>query len=248
MHIAGGSSPLNRLRSLSKQNRLNRLEKNRGIECQILVLDVIEIVLQFLPGIVDRCAVRILNLRPTSQPRRDQLPLFVVGELLRQLLNKVRTLRARTDKVHVTAQDVPELWDLIDPNLTNNTTDARHALVVCLSPNRPIFLGIDAHRTKFHHRKNAPLFANAFLPVENWPARFEFDQDCRDGSDRQRKNRSHKCDYTMHAGANKFIEAGPATAAGKDQPRWPNHVEQHTTGQSFVKGSAFFNRNLAREA
>src|SRR5207253_3469422 len=119
MHIAGGSSPLNRLRSLSKQNRLNRLEQNRGIECQILVLDVIEIVLQFLSGIVDRCAVRILDLRPTCQARRDQMPLFVVGDLLRQLLDKVRTLSPWAAKVHVAAQDVPELWDLIDPNLTD---------------------------------------------------------------------------------------------------------------------------------
>jgi len=66
----------------AKQDRLDRFEQNRRVERQALVLDVVKIVLQFLPGVLDRSAVRILDLRPAREPGRDQMALFVEGNFL----------------------------------------------------------------------------------------------------------------------------------------------------------------------
>src|SRR5438067_1037690 len=46
-----------------EQNRLHRLEQDHCVEHQALVLDVVEIVLQFLPRVFDGRAVWIFDLR-----------------------------------------------------------------------------------------------------------------------------------------------------------------------------------------
>ena len=96
---------------------------NGGVEHQALVLDVIEIVLELLPRIFNRSAIGILDLRPTGQARRDQVSLFVISNLLGKLRDKVRALGTRTDEIHVAAQDVPELRNLVDANLANDPAD-----------------------------------------------------------------------------------------------------------------------------
>src|SRR5258708_14078788 len=124
--------------STAEQNRFDRLKHNDRIECQALVLDVVKLVLQLLPRVFDRRAVRILDLRPAGQARRDQMPLFVIRNFLSQLGHKMRTLRTRADKAHVAAQDVPELRNLVDANLAYETAHARRAIVFRLCPDRAV--------------------------------------------------------------------------------------------------------------
>src|SRR6185503_5280821 len=80
-----------------KQNDLDRLKQDDRIKNQTVILDVEKVVLKFLARVFNRGAVRILDLRPTGQSRRDQMSLFVVGDLLRELGHEVRTLGTRAD-------------------------------------------------------------------------------------------------------------------------------------------------------
>src|SRR4029434_9998609 len=103
----------------------------------------------------NRSAIGIFDLRPTSQARRDQVSLLVIINLLRQLRDKVRALRTRADEIHIAAQDAPKLRNLVDANLAYDPADTSHAIVTATGPNGSVFFGIDAHRTKLHHRKSA---------------------------------------------------------------------------------------------
>src|ERR1051326_4786470 len=94
------------------------------------------------------------------------------------------TLRSRPDKVHVAAQDVPELRNLVNADFANDAPDARHAIVAVAGPNRSILLSVRAHRAKLHQRKRATVFTDALLLVKNRPARIDLDQ-----------NRGHEGDW-----------------------------------------------------
>src|SRR5689334_15220473 len=78
----------------TEDDRLNGLEQNRRVEREALVLDVVEIVLQLLPRVFNRSAVRIFNLRPARQAGSDQVPLLVERNLLGELRDEVRALGA----------------------------------------------------------------------------------------------------------------------------------------------------------
>src|ERR1043166_4111674 len=79
------------LRSPSKQNRLDRLEHDGCVEHQALVLQIVQVVLQFLLRIFDRGAVWIFDMRPAGQARLNQVPLLVVFDFLSELRYEVRT-------------------------------------------------------------------------------------------------------------------------------------------------------------
>src|ERR1043166_2880731 len=159
-----------------KQDYFDRLKDDDCVENQTLVLDVKKIVLKFLTRIFDRRAVRILDLRPTRQTRRDQMSLFVKRNLLGQLGHEVRTFRTWSNKTHLAFQNVPELRYLIDTNLANDAPDARRARIAFARPNRTTLFSVDAHRSKLRQDKRATVLADAFLLVKDRPARLELDQ------------------------------------------------------------------------
>src|SRR5207237_2287674 len=113
----------------AKKDRLYSFEQDRRVKRQTLVLDVVKVVLQLLLCVFDRGAVWILDLRPAGQPRRDQVPLFVVVNFPGQLRHKMWPLWSRADKVHVPTQNVPKLWYLIDANFVNDSTVTRNSFV-----------------------------------------------------------------------------------------------------------------------
>src|SRR5215204_934337 len=94
-----------------------------------MIFNVEQIVLKFLPCIFDRCAVGILDLGPTREPRRDQMSLLVKRDLLRELSYEMRALGPWPNEAHLTLQDVPELWDLIHADLAYYPADASGARV-----------------------------------------------------------------------------------------------------------------------
>src|SRR2546421_2528540 len=63
-----------------------------------------------------------VHLRPARQPRVDfEAPPLVGGVLL----NLVRERRTRPDDRHLTAEDVPELRQLVDREAAQDAADAR---------------------------------------------------------------------------------------------------------------------------
>src|SRR5204863_715630 len=118
------------------------------------------------------------------QARRDQVTLLVVIDFLSELRDEVGTLRPGPNKVHVPAEDVPELRNLVDANLANDATHTRHAIIAIARPNGSVLLSVNAHRAKLHHRKSASVFADALLLVKHWPVRIDLDQNGCDYHDR----------------------------------------------------------------
>src|SRR4030088_848252 len=98
------------------------------------------------------------------------MPLFVVGNLFRKLRNEVGPLRTRSDKVHLTAKNIPELRYLIDAKFTNYASHSRGAIVVRTSPYRAGFFRIHSHRAKLHYHESAAVFSYALLLVKNGSA------------------------------------------------------------------------------
>src|SRR5207248_7309366 len=82
----------------TEKNRLDRLEENCRIEREALILDVVKIVLQLLSRILNRSAIRILDLCPAGESRRDQMSLLVVGNLCGELSNEVRAFWTWADE------------------------------------------------------------------------------------------------------------------------------------------------------
>src|SRR5262245_37449703 len=201
-----------------KQDYFDRLKDNDCVQNQTLVLDVEKIVLKFLTSIFDRRSIRILDLRPASQTRRDQMSLFVKRDLLGQLGHEVRAFRTWSNKAHLAFQDVPELRYLINANLANDAPHARRAGIAFTGPNRTILFGVNSHRSKLCQHKRAAVLADAFLLVEDGPARLQFDQHSREQNDWQRKNCADERHQPVHRRAREFREFRLASTTSEDQP------------------------------
>src|SRR3989442_14621002 len=51
----------------------------------------------------------------------------------------------------------------------------------------------------------------------------------------------------MHRNASDLVNSGTPATAGKDQPRRPNHIQQHASGESFIERGALFDRYVTRQ-
>src|SRR5215203_5538014 len=131
-----------------KQNYFDRLKQDDCVKHQPVVLDIKKVVLKFLASVFYRRAIRIFNLRPARQPRRNQMPLFVEGNFLGKLGDEVRPFRTWSDKAHLALQNVPELWNLIYSNFAYDLANTRRPRVAFAGPNWSILFGVNSHRAK----------------------------------------------------------------------------------------------------
>src|SRR5690606_33128116 len=70
------------VRAFTGQDDPHRLEEDKGIQDQRVVLHVIQIVLELLRGIVDRSPVLVTNLRPPGDAGLDAVPHRIERNLL----------------------------------------------------------------------------------------------------------------------------------------------------------------------
>ena len=100
-----------------------------------MILYIVKIVLKLFLRVFNCGTVFVLDLGPARHPRLDAVSYCVVGDLLGELLHKVRSLRARSHKTHLTTQHVEQLWQLINSKASNDTANARHAGILSQCPN-----------------------------------------------------------------------------------------------------------------
>src|SRR6266536_3165768 len=131
----------------------------------------------------------------------------------------MRTLRAGTDKIHFTAQDIPELRYLINANLANNAADSGNSFIRFVCPYWSGLLSIKFHRAKLGKNEGASVFADTFLLVKNRSTRIDFNQNRRQHHERQRKKHPHQSYQSVYGVANNPTQPGLATSPGEDQPR-----------------------------
>src|SRR6266536_942455 len=131
--------------SASKKNDLDRFKQNDSVKYQTLIFDVKKIILKLLTSILYRCAIGIFDLCPTGQSWRDQMTLFVIGNLLSKLGHKVGAFGTGADEVHLTTKYVPKLGDLVDANLADNASHSGSPIITLDGPYRAFHLSIYAH-------------------------------------------------------------------------------------------------------
>src|SRR5262245_42020 len=122
------------LRPLPQDHDLHRVEQDRQVEEQRLVLDVEQVVLELLHRVLEARAVPIIDLRPARQPGLDDVALAEVGDLRRQLVDEHRPLGPRADDRHLADEHVEELRQLVEPRPPYEPSGARDPRVVLGRP------------------------------------------------------------------------------------------------------------------
>src|SRR4051812_40091408 len=107
-------------------------EHDLEIEQRAPILQVPEIALDALAEI--GVAAQPLDLRPAGDARRGIVACVVVHDLVLEVLDELRPLRARSDQAHFAAQHVPELRQLIDVPAPQKGADPQPARIVLRRP------------------------------------------------------------------------------------------------------------------
>lgn len=170
------------LLALHLQDHSHSAEHDFQVEPQRLVLDVIQIVLQFHHRIFDSGTIAIADLRPTGEARFGRESRAIERNLALQLANELRTLGARADHAHLTLDDVPRLRQLIDTSLADEAPHARDAVVILGGPfGLAIALGVLPHGTKLHHLELFAMQSHAILRVEDRARGIQLDGERNEG-------------------------------------------------------------------
>src|SRR3990167_2513556 len=102
-----------RLAPSREENDLDRVQQDQEIQEEGEVLDVVEIVLELLEGILQRGPVAVAHLRPAGDPRLHGEAFQVERDLLLELVDEFGPLGARADEAHVPDQHVEEMRQLV---------------------------------------------------------------------------------------------------------------------------------------
>ena len=157
------------------------------IEAHRPVLDVVQVVLDAL--LERRVAAPAVHLRPAGDAGLHLVAQHVLRDLVLELRDEMRPLRARPDDRHVAAQHVPELRQLVDVRAAQELAERRHAADRrSLRPHRPgLALGVVVHRAELDDRERLAVEAHPLLAVEDGAARRELDE----RRDEPERNRQH---------------------------------------------------------
>src|SRR5262249_29418029 len=159
----------------AEQHDFHGIDEDRYIEPEREALDVEEVVLELLPGVLDRCAVAAADRRVASDARLHAEALPEKGDFALEPLDEDGALGAGADEAHLADEHVPELRQLIDAGPAEEAADARDARIVLGRPRGAERLRVGAHRAKLLDREAAPSLARADLRVEHRAARVELD-------------------------------------------------------------------------
>src|SRR6266542_2491790 len=94
-------------------------EQDEGVEHRRLIFDVVEVVLMFFPRVLERSAIVVADLRPSGQPRFDQVTLGIIRNSLFELFDEDRAFGPRPDQAHLAANDIEQLRQFINPPFAN---------------------------------------------------------------------------------------------------------------------------------
>src|SRR3546814_4994692 len=72
-----------------------------------------------LPRILDRGAIRIIDLRPAGDPRLHHVALGIIRQPGFEILDELRPFGARADEAHLALEHAPRLRQLVDPELAD---------------------------------------------------------------------------------------------------------------------------------
>jgi len=105
----------------------------------------------------------------SRNPRAHALTPGVAGNLLAQVREDIRLLGARADEVHVAAQDVDELRQLVQPVFPQHSAERRYAGVIGLGPHLGVSVRpVPAHRAELVDREWPAAAIHLAVAVRGW--------------------------------------------------------------------------------
>src|SRR5262245_24440155 len=110
-------------RSLVPKHDLNRPNRDDQVKENTVILNIIQVVGEFRFGILNRGAVRIVDLGPAGDAGTHAQTLAVVGNFARQSLDEEGPFRTRPDEAHVTTQDIENLRNFVDSGEPEEAAD-----------------------------------------------------------------------------------------------------------------------------
>ena len=150
--------------------------------------DVVEILLQFLHGVLIALAIRIIHLRPPSDSRFNQVPKMIKWDGLFVSFGALTPLWPRTNQANISFEGVPKLGHLIEPKLPQPTPHRCHPTIAFSGVN--VFLRsvrAPAHCPEFEENESPPVAADSLLSEKNRTAVLDpYEQ--RDKDEQRRAN------------------------------------------------------------
>ena len=136
------------------------------------MLQVIKIKFEPTQHLLRRIRIAIIKRRIRRYTRPDLIQKRIARITANDLFNIEATLRTRTDKSHIAAQDVPQLRQLVQMMLTQEAAYARQARVFAPTTKlRAARFGVIMHAAKLIHGKGAAVAADARLLEEGGRAK-----------------------------------------------------------------------------
>src|SRR3569623_216512 len=235
-----GSGCVRSAHALSPQHDLRGLEQDHEIEEQAVVLDVVEIVLQFVHGVVVARAVRVTHLRPAGDAGFDGVAHAVIGDFLGQVRHEIGTLGTRADEAHVAEENVEYLRQLVDAGAPDKTSGERDAAVVLAGPARlAVFFRVDAHAAELEDGEFAAALADAVLAVEHRPGTFQFDEQGRERHDRQADDQHGSAYQQIEQAFGRVAQHALVKSLGQDHPAGIHRVELQMAVLAFEEAGQF---------
>src|SRR5271165_3014710 len=210
-----------------------------------MVLDVIEVVLEFLDRFFHGPAIGIAYLRPAGQAGLDAVPNRIERNLVGEHGDERRTLWPRADKAHFALEDVKQLRQLVDARAAHEASDGCHPWVVDARPRLTVLLGILGHAAELEQREGLATVANPFLPVDDWRAAFAPDQAREDAHERQRDRQQRERKDDVGSSLQDATQPGLAKTVAIDEPARLERVDRDTLVYAFEKSRQVGNLNAA---
>src|SRR5579863_641693 len=160
------------------------------------------------------------------------MTLVIVRDLLAEHVHEYRPLRTRPDEAHVTADHIDKLGQLVQAVPSQETTDARHARIVLLSPLRlVVLLGIRSHRTKLQYLEMPAAITHALLPVQDRTLGIELDRQRNQKHDGRRDRQPQYSKHNIQRPLETQRNSGPVETLAEHKPAWPDGLQPNPAAQ-----------------
>src|SRR6056297_1326251 len=237
--------------ALAPEDDFGGLQHDHQVQQEAVVLHVVEIVLQFLDGVLLGGTVLVLELGPAGDAGLHRVAFGVEGNVLLELRDELGPLGPGSDDTHLALEYVKELGQLIEAELAQHRTHSGDARVVLLRPLRLArrFRVFD-HAAELEHVEGLAVEPDPPLAVEHRRPQPVLQLDGQGAQRHHRQGDDHRqqAHEQVQAALGRPAQRRDAKAGGEDHPARVYQVDTDLAGlalQETEKIQAVDAANLA---